>query len=66
MSADHNLPPGAGGQGATSRFNPQFGQMSMNTNAQPFIPSVQAQPFVPMGGGMPHGYPYGGYPMHGE
>ena len=63
MSADHNLPPGAGGQGAAARFNAQFGQM--NINAQPFVPNVQAQPFVPIGGGM-RGYPYSGYPMHGE
>ena len=63
MSADHNLPPGAGGQGAAARFNAQFGQM--NINAQPFVPNVQAQPFMPMGGGM-RGYPYSGYPMHGE
>ena len=69
MSADHNLPPGAGGQGAATRFNPPpFGQMNMNRNAQPFIPNAQAQPFVPMGGGGGgmQGYPYGGYHMHGE
>ena len=63
MSADHNIPPG-GGQGSAARFNAHFAQM--NINAQPFVPNVQAQQFVPMGGGMHHGYPYGGYPMHGE
>ena len=63
MSADHNIPPG-GGQGAAARFNAQFAQM--NINAQPFVPNVQAQPFVPIGGQGIHGYPYSGYPMHGE
>lgn len=62
MSADHNIPPG-GGQGA-ARFNAHFAQI--NINAQPFVPNVQAQPFIPMGGGVHHGYPYSGYPMHGE